>query len=205
MTSAQPPGRSTDVTSQSSTMRCRTRSLRRASRSLLSITRNSVLVSVVRPAPSRTRSAAIRSHSPPSNDSPPTRFRPWLHVASSRSMSPSAAWSSAPARHCSTPVAVRYDDPGRMISSWQMRSNGSISVESSAVAYPMLTAVSSLSPVSTQILIIAFASCAMHSPTRSWSLSSRAVTPCRRRMRCVGTDPSTSAVSRPSSVCASSS
>mmetsp|Transcript_13215 Transcript_13215/g.31367 ORF Transcript_13215/g.31367 Transcript_13215/m.31367 type:complete len:470 (-) Transcript_13215:1242-2651(-) len=53
-----------------------------------------------------------------------------------------------------------------------------ISVERSAVANPMLMAVSSLSPVSTQILIKALPSCAMHSPTFSWSLSSRAVTPC---------------------------
>ena len=39
------------------------------------------------------------------------------------------------------------------------------------MAYPMLMAVSSLSPVSTQILIIALASCAMQFPTFSCSLS----------------------------------
>jgi hypothetical protein len=38
---------------------------------------------------------------------------------------------------------------------------------SSAVASPMLMAVSNLSPVSTQILIMALASCEMHCPTFS--------------------------------------
>mmetsp|Transcript_62283 Transcript_62283/g.91303 ORF Transcript_62283/g.91303 Transcript_62283/m.91303 type:complete len:204 (-) Transcript_62283:2100-2711(-) len=155
ITKANPPGLSCRVLASNSTILLRTRSLMSASRNRDSITASSDAMTEA--ASPRTCPHFLSTNSQMA--AMDSIFLPTAASFTTASNSRDCAAVKSASRRSSAAVALLcHPAGGSNISSEAMRNRGSISVDKRAVAYPILMAVSNLSPVKTQILIMAFAS-----------------------------------------------